>query len=81
MNQPLATDGSRNILVLGAGELGMPVLRNLARRAKGVAGARISVLLRAGTVVVNHQHFPHPPTDDGSREAIYARHALAAAFD
>jgi hypothetical protein len=51
MNQPLATDGSRNILVLGAGELGMPVLRNLARRAKGVAGARISVLLRAGTVV------------------------------
>lgn len=25
---------SRNILVLGAGELGMPVLLNLARRAK-----------------------------------------------
>ncbi|MBB5337764.1 saccharopine dehydrogenase-like NADP-dependent oxidoreductase [Edaphobacter lichenicola] len=25
---------SRNILVLGAGELGLPVLRNLARRAK-----------------------------------------------
>ncbi|KMO42069.1 2'-hydroxyisoflavone reductase [Methylobacterium variabile] len=41
---------SRNILVLGAGELGMPVLRNLARRAKGIDGARISVLLRAGTI-------------------------------
>ena len=37
-------------LVLGAGELGMPVLRNLARRAKNVEGARISVLLRASAV-------------------------------
>ncbi len=41
---------SRNILVLGAGELGMPVLRNLARRAEDIDGARISVLLRAGTI-------------------------------
>ncbi|WP_458434648.1 aromatic alcohol reductase [Methylorubrum populi] len=41
---------SRNILVLGAGELGMPVLRNLARRAKDIDGAKISVLLRAGTI-------------------------------
>ncbi|MFP5518084.1 MAG: aromatic alcohol reductase [Alphaproteobacteria bacterium] len=41
---------SRNILVLGAGELGMPVLRNLARRARNVDGARISVLLRASAV-------------------------------
>jgi hypothetical protein len=41
---------SRNILVLGAGELGLPVLRNLARRAKSVDGARISVLLRASAV-------------------------------
>lgn len=41
---------SRNILVLGAGELGLPVLRNLARKAKDVDGARISVLLRASAV-------------------------------
>lgn len=41
---------SRNILVLGAGELGLPVLRNLARRAKGVQGAKISVLLRSSAV-------------------------------
>ncbi|MCA8235998.1 aromatic alcohol reductase [Burkholderia cenocepacia] len=41
---------SRNILVLGAGELGLPVLRNLARRAKDIAGAKISVLLRASAL-------------------------------
>ncbi|MBB5345227.1 aromatic alcohol reductase [Tunturibacter empetritectus] len=41
---------SRNILVLGAGELGLPVLRNLARRAKNVKGAKISVLLRSSAV-------------------------------
>lgn len=41
---------SNNILVLGAGELGLPVLRNLARRAKQVDGAKISVLLRASAV-------------------------------
>ncbi|MBT0134898.1 aromatic alcohol reductase, partial [Listeria seeligeri] len=41
---------SRNILVLGAGELGMPVLRSLARRAKEVDGAKISVLLRESAV-------------------------------
>ncbi|VVE72957.1 2'-hydroxyisoflavone reductase [Pandoraea pnomenusa] len=41
---------SQNILVLGAGELGLPVLRNLARRAKDVEGAKISVLLRASAV-------------------------------
>lgn len=41
---------SRNILVLGAGELGMPVLRNLARRAKDIEGAKISVLLRESAV-------------------------------
>jgi len=41
---------SQNILVLGAGELGLPVLRHLARRARDVAGARISVLLRASAV-------------------------------
>jgi hypothetical protein len=41
---------SKNILVLGAGELGLPVLRNLARKAKDVDGAQISVLLRASAV-------------------------------
>ena len=50
MNDAVAPATSRNILVLGAGELGMPVLRNLARRAKTVHGARISVLLRASAV-------------------------------
>lgn len=47
-SDPNAT--SQNILVLGAGELGMPVLRNLARRAKSVDGAKISVLLRPSAV-------------------------------
>ncbi|MDW7556290.1 aromatic alcohol reductase (plasmid) [Azospirillum brasilense] len=50
MNDAVSAVKSRNILVLGAGELGMPVLRNLARRAKTVDGAKISVLLRASAV-------------------------------
>lgn len=50
MNQLDPSATSRNILVLGAGELGLPVLRNLARRAKSVAGSKISVLLRASAV-------------------------------
>lgn len=41
---------SENILVLGAGELGLPVLRNLALRAKDVEGAKVSVLLRESTI-------------------------------
>ena len=41
---------SQNILVLGAGELGLPVLRSLARRAKDIEGVKISVLLRASAV-------------------------------
>ncbi|MCM7490432.1 aromatic alcohol reductase [Enterobacter hormaechei] len=41
---------SENILVLGAGELGLPVLRNLALRAKDVKGTKISVLLRESTL-------------------------------
>ena len=44
---------SRKILVLGAGELGMPVLRSLAQRAKGIDGVTISVLLRASAVASN----------------------------
>lgn len=50
MNQSNPNAMSQNILVLGAGELGLPVLRNLARRAKSVDGAKISVLLRASAV-------------------------------
>lgn len=50
MNQTVSNVKSRNILVLGAGELGMPVLRNLAHRAKDIEGAKISVLLRASAV-------------------------------
>ena len=56
MNDAASAVKSRNILVLGAGELGMPVLRNLARRAKTVDGAKISVLLRASAVAT------HEPT-------------------
>ncbi|ASM00907.1 aromatic alcohol reductase [Serratia sp. OLHL2] len=50
MNNKTLDVTSKNILVLGAGELGLPVLRNLARRAKDVDDAKISVLLRASTV-------------------------------
>ena len=50
MNQTDPNATSQNILVLGAGELGLPVLRNLAHRAKDVDGAKISVLLRASAV-------------------------------
>lgn len=50
MNDAVFAVKSRNILVLGAGELGMPVLRNLARRAKNIDGAKISVLLRQSAV-------------------------------
>lgn len=55
MNETLSAVKSRNILVLGAGELGLPVLRNLARRAKDVEGAKISVLLRASAVASDTQ--------------------------
>lgn len=40
----------QSILVLGAGELGLPVLRNLARIAKRAPGSIISVLLRDSTI-------------------------------
>ncbi len=50
MNQANPNFTSQNILVLGAGELGLPVLRNLARKAKDVDGSKISVLLRANAV-------------------------------
>lgn len=44
---PTAT---QSILVLGAGELGLPVLRNLARLSGQKPGSRISVLLRQSTL-------------------------------
>lgn len=50
MNQAEPNAMSQNILVLGAGELGLPVLRSLAQRAKGIDGVKISVLLRASAV-------------------------------
>lgn len=40
----------QSILVLGAGELGLPVLRNLARVAKRAPGSTVSVLLRESTI-------------------------------
>ncbi|UVM29934.1 aromatic alcohol reductase [Pseudomonas sp. B21-021] len=40
----------QSILVLGAGELGLPVLRNLAQVAKRAPGSTVSVLLRASTI-------------------------------
>ncbi|QXI42798.1 aromatic alcohol reductase [Pseudomonas wayambapalatensis] len=40
----------QSILVLGAGELGLPVLRNLARVAERAPGSTVSVLLREATI-------------------------------
>ncbi|AZF11057.1 Putative oxidoreductase [Pseudomonas sp. R2-37-08W] len=40
----------QSILVLGAGELGLPVLRNLARMASRAPGSTVSVLLRESTI-------------------------------
>lgn len=42
--------GSRNILVLGAGELGMAVLRELARQPGPASGVNVTVLLRASAI-------------------------------
>ncbi|MDJ0318997.1 aromatic alcohol reductase [Pseudarthrobacter sp. PS3-L1] len=41
---------SRSILVIGAGELGMPVLRNVASRARDVEGSTVSVMLRGSAI-------------------------------
>ena len=53
MNQADPDAMSQKILVLGAGELGLPVLRSLAQRAKDIDGVNISVLLRARAVASN----------------------------
>jgi hypothetical protein len=39
-----------SILVLGAGELGMPVIRSFANRSKHLPNIKITVLLRQGTI-------------------------------
>ena len=41
---------NESILVLGAGELGMAMLRSLVRRAAGVSALSIAVLLRPSTI-------------------------------
>jgi hypothetical protein len=41
---------NESILVLGAGELGMAMLRSLVRRAAGVSGLSLAVLLRPSTI-------------------------------
>lgn len=50
MTDKISTSPSRDILIIGAGELGLPVLRNIARRARDVEGSSVSVLLRASAV-------------------------------
>lgn len=56
---PLETN-SQSILVLGAGELGLPVLRNLARKAKESKGSTLSVMLRNATI---HSNVPEKQKD------------------
>ena len=41
---------ANSILVLGAGELGMAMLRSLARRAMPASGISIAALLRPSTI-------------------------------
>lgn len=50
MSSHISTTPSRSILVLGAGELGMPVIRNLARLAAFHPGTQVSVMLRAASI-------------------------------
>ncbi len=52
---------SRSILIIGAGELGMPVLRNVAQCARDVDGATVSVLLRSSAI---------SSTDPGKRRDV-----------
>lgn len=39
-----------SILILGAGELGMPVIRNIAKKAKEYNNVKVTVLLREATI-------------------------------
>jgi hypothetical protein len=51
----------------------------LAQYAPNVTEALASI--QGGAHVTVNQHFPHPPSDDGSREAIFTRNALLARLD
>ena len=59
------------ILVLGAGELGMSVLRNLAKRAASFSGTTLTVLLRPSTIA---SHAPSKQQD------IAELHSLGVKF-
>ncbi|CAA9373306.1 Putative oxidoreductase [uncultured Leptolyngbya sp.] len=59
------------ILVLGAGELGMAVLRNLAKRAAPFSGTTLTVLLRPSTIA---SHAPSKQRD------IAELHSLGVKF-
>lgn len=59
------------ILVLGAGELGMSVLRNLAKRAASFSGTTLTVLLRPSTIA---SHAPSKQRD------IAELHSLGVKF-
>lgn len=50
MTENISAAPSRRILIIGAGELGMPVIRNVARRATEVPESSVDVLLRANTI-------------------------------
>lgn len=60
MNQPLQCRSSntlnyfkmenKSILILGAGELGMPVIRNIAKKSKNYTNVKVTVLLREETI-------------------------------
>lgn len=50
MSSHTGNNPSRSILVLGAGELGMPVIRHLACLSKEHAGAHVSVMLRPASI-------------------------------
>jgi len=50
MTENISAAPSRRILIIGAGELGMPVIRNVTRRAAEVHESSVDVLLRANTI-------------------------------
>ncbi len=55
------------ILVLGAGELGMSVLRNLAKRATLASGTTLTVLLRPSTIA---SHDPRKQQDIAELQSL-----------
>jgi hypothetical protein len=55
------------ILVLGASELGMSVLRNLAKHAAPFSGTTLTVLLRPSTIA---SHAPSKQRDIGELHSL-----------